>query len=137
MVVFRYNTHNQGHSSWVTLLWYLSFSIPMLFCNRFFGGIVQVRGQHWKEQGKGGRAQGAQHVNVIPSIDPSAYVTDCSCTTKGTNHNNWREEFTIVTVVGIHLAHLHTVQVLPIQTIEPDKSHCIALALDIPGYTVQ
>ena len=27
-------------------------------------------------KGKGGRAQ---HVNVIPSIDPSSKVTDCSC----------------------------------------------------------
>ena len=64
-------------------------------------------------------------------------VTDCSCITKGTNHNNSRQDFIIVTDAGIHLAHLRTVQVLPIQTIEPDKSHYIALALGFPGYTVQ
>ena len=41
----------------------------------FFRGIVQVRGQHWKRQGKGGWAQ---HFKDIPSIDPSFNVTDCS-----------------------------------------------------------
>ena len=27
--------YNQGHSTWVTLLWYLPFSLPVLFCNGF------------------------------------------------------------------------------------------------------
>ena len=27
--------YNQWNSTWVTLLWYLSFSLPMLFCNGF------------------------------------------------------------------------------------------------------
>ena len=56
-MVPRSHTYNQGQSTWVTLLWYLSFSLPMQFCNGFFRGIVQVRGQHWKRQGKGGWAQ--------------------------------------------------------------------------------
>ena len=34
-MVPRSHTYNQGHSTWVTLLWYLSFSLPMLFCNGF------------------------------------------------------------------------------------------------------
>ena len=28
-------TNNQGLSTWATLFWYLSFSLPMLFCNGF------------------------------------------------------------------------------------------------------
>ena len=44
-----------------------------------FDGLVQVRGQHWKEKEKEGRAQ---HVNVIPPIDPSSNVTDCSSVNK-------------------------------------------------------
>ena len=39
-----------------------------------FGRIVQVRAQHWKEEGKGRRAQ---LVDVIPSINPSSNVTNC------------------------------------------------------------
>ena len=74
-MVPRSHTYNQGQSTWVTLLWYLSFSLPMQFCNGFFRGIVQVRGQHWNRQGKGGWAQ---HFKDIPSIDPSSNVTDCS-----------------------------------------------------------
>ena len=34
-MVPRSHTYNQGHSTWVTLLLYLSFSLPMLFCNGF------------------------------------------------------------------------------------------------------
>ena len=34
-MVPRSHTYNQGQSTWVTLLWYLSFSLPMLFCNGF------------------------------------------------------------------------------------------------------
>ena len=45
----------------------------------FFDGLVQVRGQRWKEKEKEGRAQ---HVNVIPPIDPSSNVTDCSSVNK-------------------------------------------------------
>ena len=26
---------NQGHLTWVTLLWYLTFSLPILFCEGF------------------------------------------------------------------------------------------------------
>ena len=37
--IYPYNVfwwyYNQGHSTWVTLLWYLSFSLPTLFCNGF------------------------------------------------------------------------------------------------------
>ena len=67
--------YNQGHSTWVTLLWYLSFSLPMLFYNGFSVELSQVWGQHWKGHGKGGWGP---HVNVIRSIDPSSNVTDCS-----------------------------------------------------------
>ena len=66
--------YNQGHSTWIKPLWYLPFSLPMLFCKCFFAEIVQIPGQHWKGKENGRRAQ---HVNVIPSTDPSSNVMNC------------------------------------------------------------
>ena len=48
--------YNQGHSTWVTLLWYLSFSVPMLFCNGSsvklskFEAIIERNREKWVEQ---------------------------------------------------------------------------------------
>ena len=66
--------YNQGHSTWIIPRWYLPFSLPMLFCNAFFGEIVKIPGQNWKGVEKGHRAQ---HVHVIPSTDPSFNVMNC------------------------------------------------------------
>ena len=88
---FLFLSYNQGHSTWVTLLWYLSFSLPMLFCKCFFCRLVQFWGQLWKGEWKGGQAQ---HVNVVPSIDPSSNVTD------------WRQRVTLSLLHGILLSRL-------------------------------
>ena len=45
-----YLTCNPGHSTWVTLLWYLPFSLPMLWCNGF-----SVELSNFKGEGKGRR----------------------------------------------------------------------------------
>ena len=62
-------TLNLGHTALVPA------SLPSnVVLQWFFGRIAQVRAQHWKEEGKGRRAQ---LVDVIPSIDPSSNVTNC------------------------------------------------------------
>ena len=45
-------SYNRWHSTFITLFWHLSLSLPNVFLKRFFGGLVHVRGQHWGERGE-------------------------------------------------------------------------------------
>ena len=74
--------YNQGHSTWITPLWYLPFSLPMLFCNAFLVKLSKFQANIERERKKGHRAQ---HFNVTPSTDPS-FNTMNNCSLRDSGH---------------------------------------------------
>ena len=45
-------TCNQGHSSWITLLWYQPFSVPMLCCKGFLEELSNFEASIEREKEK-------------------------------------------------------------------------------------
>ena len=80
----------------------------MLFCNRFSVELSKFEANIERNREK--EVEHKEHNMSTLFLQLTQVlinnVTDCSCVTKGTNHNNSRQDFIIVTDAGIWLTYV-------------------------------